>query len=131
MFLKFKPYRQLSIRSDKWWKLSPKYAGPFKVTQRVGDLAYKLELPEGAKIHNVFHVSVLKRHLGPSDAATPSLPAFENHIQDQTVGPDRVLARRIVKKGNRAQIQWCNSTEEKATWEDWEAVTQHFPQFIA
>jgi hypothetical protein len=48
----------------KLGKLSPKFYGPYKVIQRVGMVAYKLELLEGACIHPVFHVSFLKATLG-------------------------------------------------------------------
>jgi hypothetical protein len=45
-------------------KLSAKFVGPFAVLKRVGKVAYRLELPPSLKIHNVFHVSVLRRYNG-------------------------------------------------------------------
>jgi hypothetical protein len=44
-------------------KLKPKFYGPYKIMHRVGEVAYELELPEGSKIHNMFHVSCLKKVL--------------------------------------------------------------------
>ncbi|MEX5618488.1 hypothetical protein ABFV55_27835, partial [Pseudomonas syringae] len=45
-------------------KLSPRFIGLFKIIQKVGEVAYKLELPENMKgVHNVFHVSMLRKHL--------------------------------------------------------------------
>nr|GEX27374.1 retrotransposable element Tf2 [Tanacetum cinerariifolium] len=50
------------VRFGKWGKLNPRYVEPFKVLEKVGSIAYKLELPqELSKVHNMFHVSGLKK----------------------------------------------------------------------
>ncbi|GKB29739.1 retrotransposable element Tf2 [Tanacetum coccineum] len=64
VWLKLQPHRQVSLRQGKQNKLSPKYFGPFEITSRVGEVAYKLKLPDYSQIHDVFHVSQLKKCKG-------------------------------------------------------------------
>ena len=47
----------------KYKKLSPKVCGPYVITKKVGEQAYELLLPPKLKIHNVFHVSLLKKYV--------------------------------------------------------------------
>ena len=64
VILRLQPYRQSSLKRSGTEKLKPRFYGPYKVTRRVGEVAYELELLEGSKIHNIFHVSFLKKALG-------------------------------------------------------------------
>jgi hypothetical protein len=64
VFLRLQPYKQSSLKKFGAEKLKPRFYGPYRVIQRVGEVAYELELLEGSKIHNVFHVSCLKKAVG-------------------------------------------------------------------
>ena len=60
------------MRFGKKGKLSPRFVGPFKIIQRIGKQAYRLELPEDlASIHDVFHVSYLRKCLSINDETVP------------------------------------------------------------
>jgi hypothetical protein len=57
VYLKVSPIRGLRRFKVKG-KLSPRYIGPFQILQRVGEVAYRLELPEQlSDVHDVFHIS--------------------------------------------------------------------------
>jgi len=63
VFLRLQPYVQSSVANRTSQKLSFRYYSPFKILQRVGQVAYKLDLPDDAKIHPVVRVSQLKQHV--------------------------------------------------------------------
>ena len=62
VFLKVSPWKKV-LRFGRKGKLSPRFIGPYEVSERVGPVAYRLILPpELEKIHDVFHVSMLRRY---------------------------------------------------------------------
>jgi hypothetical protein len=65
-------------------KLGPQWAGPFRVIEKIGRVAYHLELPAGACLHDVFHVSLLKQHRG----FTPAEPGAVPPTHDGRILPD-------------------------------------------
>jgi len=61
-YLKIQPYRHSSLSIHRSLNLHSKYYGPFRVIEKVGEVAYKFLLPDSCELHPVFHVSQLKRH---------------------------------------------------------------------
>ena len=83
VLLEVSPWKGV-IRFGKRGKLNPRYVGPFKITKRVGPVAYELELPEELSgVHNVFHVSNLKKFLADESLV---VPLEELHIDEQLRG---------------------------------------------
>nr|GEU69831.1 ribonuclease H-like domain containing protein [Tanacetum cinerariifolium] len=73
-FLKIQLYRQKSLAKRRYEKLSPRFFGPYRVKCAIGSVAYKLELPDDAKIHPVFHVFMLKPVHGSFSPNSDSVP---------------------------------------------------------
>ena len=131
VYVKLQPYSQTTVVNRTCLKLSARYFGPYKILEKIGLVAYKLELPTGSKVHPVFHVSQLKRHVGPSDSQT-QLP-----LMDDTgvlmKEPISILDRRIVNQGGRAAteilVHWRNTFPKDATQELFSKFQQQFPTF--
>ena len=63
IFLKVSPMHEITRFGVKG-KLDPRYIGPFEITNRIGPVAYRLDLPpQLGQVHNVFHVSILRKYI--------------------------------------------------------------------
>lgn len=100
--------------------------------EKIGTVAYKLKLPATAKIHDVFHVSLLKKKLGEKFTVEDQLPPIFDTRKKNWI-PAAVLETRMVKRRGEAAaqwlIQWQHATVEEATWEYAEDITTRFPDF--
>jgi transposase InsO family protein len=133
VYLRFQPYRQISVSNSKNTKLNPRFYGPFEIEDRVGSVAYRLRLPVGSAIHPVLHVSQLKQHLSRGQVVSPQLPLLSPEGQLQLY-PAQILERRAIKRNNVAVpqilVSWTNLPAEDASWEDYDDIAVRFPQFI-
>jgi hypothetical protein len=127
VFLRLQPYRQSSLKRSGAEKLKPKFYGPYRVIRRIGEVAYELELPEGSKIHNVFHVSCLKKAVGQQVSISEELPPLDEEGQLELV-PEEVLEQRERRLRSRiireCLVRWRGLPVEDATWEG-EHILQH------
>jgi hypothetical protein len=107
-------------------KLLPKWIGPFPVTKAIGPLAYRVELPASLKIHNVFHVSILKPYLTDGRIQPPPPPDILEGEEYFRI--DRILDHRITKRGRKKSheylVKWLGYGPEHDTWEPEEGVAE-------
>ncbi|XP_072146638.1 uncharacterized protein [Setaria viridis] len=106
-------------------KLSPRFYGPYQVLERIGDVAYRLQLPPGAHIHNVFHVGVLKPFHGQAPAAVSRLPP----LLQGCVLPmlSAVLRCRLARGQWQVLVRWEGLPASEATWEDVKTFKSRYP----
>ena len=132
VILKVSPWKKV-MRFGKKGKLSPRFISPYEVIEKVGLVAYILALPpELEKIHNVYHVSRLRRYRSdPSHVVSsetiklrPDLTYEEELVE--------ILAREVKELQNKkillVKVLWRNHKTEESTWESEETMRQQYPQ---
>ena len=110
----------IKLKISRANKLLPRWIGPFRIMKRVGNVAYKLELPETLKIHPAFHVSLLKPYRASSKVQPPPPPILEEN-DELSFEVERVLAHEISGSRTRPQkyylIKWLGYGLEHNSWE--------------
>ena len=123
------------MRFGKKGKLSPRYVGPFEILERVGLVAYKLALPPALSgIHNVFHISMLRRYVSDpthilsyeplqvqDDLSYEEMPMKILDCKDQVL---RNMTIRLVK------VLWRNHSTGEASWERVDEMQSKYPHLF-
>jgi hypothetical protein len=98
------------------------------VAEVINQVALRLALPPGARLHDVFHVGLLKKFVGTPPDAPPQLPPLHNGAI--VPSPACVLRLRLSDTGVRqALVQWEGLPPSSASWEDLDQFQQRYPQF--
>ncbi|XP_070008253.1 uncharacterized protein [Nicotiana sylvestris] len=110
------------MRFGKKRKLSPRYVGPYRIIQRIGQVAYKLKLPPKiSKVHPVFHVSMLRNVVGDLSSIVPVETIEVNKELSYDEVPIAILDKQVWKLRNKeiasGKVLWRNHQVEEATWE--------------
>ena len=129
VFLWLQPYKQISLKqAKKDNKLFPKYYGPYKVLQKIGTMAFKLELPSSSRVHPVFHVSCLKKVIGENVPVQKIFLELDEEGKIILV-PRAITETRTQQLRNRSiseyLIKWKNLPAEGFTWEDKNFIQKH------
>jgi hypothetical protein len=120
-----RPVASLNIHGRN--KLSPKFYGLFRVLERVGEVAYKLELPPGARLHNVLHVGLLKPHKGAPPSTPGVLPPTVHGCACPQ--PAKVIKGRLARGVQQLLVRWDDQSAANATWVELQAFKQAFPSY--
>ena len=128
VFLKVSLWKKV-MRFKKNGKLSPMFMGSYEVIKKVGPVAYRLALPlELEKIHNVFHVSMLRRYRSdPSHVVSSEVIELRPDLTYEKESVE-ILAREVKELRNKriplVKVLWRNHKIKEVTWESEEAMRQ-------
>ena len=101
VFFKAAPWKGV-IRFQKKGKLNPRYIGPFRIIERIGPVAYRLELPSKMnRIHNVFHVSMLRKYVLDPSHILEAPPIELNEDLSFEVQPVGIVDQEIKELRNK------------------------------
>lgn len=130
VYLKLRPYRQVSVAIRRNEKLSPRYFGPYLILSRIGNTAYKLQLPEQSAIHPVFHVSQLKKAVSPH-TRVQEIPLILSSELEWNTEPEELLGiRRSNSLGEpEALVKWKGLPIFEASWEPLNRLASQYPKF--
>ena len=134
VFLKVSPWRKV-LRFGKKGKLSPRFIGPYEILERIGPVAFRLALPpELAKLHDVFHVSMLRRYRSGESyiLLVQEIQVQKDLSYDEE--PKAILAREVKQLRNKqvplVKVLWQHLGREKATWEPEATMRAQYPQLF-
>jgi len=116
-------------------KLSSRYIGPYEILERIGEVAYRLALPpELSKVHNVFHVSQLRKYRSdPSHVISADSVEVEPNLTFEE-RPVRILDRQVRALRRKmvplVKVLWRSQKYEEATWETEGSMKLKYPELF-
>ncbi|WMV19176.1 hypothetical protein MTR67_012561 [Solanum verrucosum] len=123
------------MRFGKKGKLSPRYIGPYRISKRIGNVAYELELPQKlAAVHPVFHISMLKNIMGDPSLIIPTEDIGIKDSLSQEEVPVQILDHQVLKLITKevasVKVLWRNQFVKEATWEVEEDMKKRYPHLF-
>ncbi|GJZ54872.1 hypothetical protein Tco_0610065, partial [Tanacetum coccineum] len=135
VLLKVSPWKGV-VRFGKKGKLAPRFVGPFKIVEKVGPVAYRLDLPKELNdVHDTFHVSNLKKCLADPTLQVPldeiQVDAKLNFVEE----PVEILVREFKKlKRSRiaiVKVRWNSKRGPEFTWEREDQMKLKYPHLFS
>jgi len=116
-------------------KLTLRFIGPYQITRRIGAAAYEIALPPHlSNLHNVFHVSQLRKYIASPDHVLESDEVQVREDLTMPVGPVRILYTQVKqlrgKELKTVKVLWDEATQEM-TWEMEDLMRKSYPHLFA
>jgi len=123
--LRHRPVASLSQAPKS--KLQPRFYGPYRVSEIINEVAVRLELPPRAKLHDVFHIGLLKKWVGAPPPAPPPLPTVHHGAVEPE--PELAVRARVARGVRQVLVRWKGEPAASATWEDLDSFVTKYPTF--
>ena len=120
-------HRPIASLDSSTGKLKPRFFGPYQVTEVINAVAVRVALSARARLHDVFHVGLLKKWQGVPPATPPPLPVIHNGAT--VPEPERVERSRLARGVRQVLVRWKGEPLSSSTWEDWDTFRERFPAF--
>lgn len=135
VFLKVSPMKGVIRFGKKKGKLSPRFVGPFEILDKVGELAYRLALPPMmSSVHNVFHVSMLRRYIKDAshviDYGTVEVNGDATYVEAPVRILDRMTKQFRTTQVNLVKVLWSHHDEGDASWELESEMRKKYPHLF-
>ncbi|WMV18364.1 hypothetical protein MTR67_011749, partial [Solanum verrucosum] len=123
------------MRFGKKGKLSPRYIGHYRISKRIDNIAYELELPqELVAVHSIFHISMLKKCMGDPSLIIPTEDiGIKDNLSYEEI-PVQILDRQVRKLRTKevasVKVLSRNQSVEEATWEAEEDMKNKYPHLF-
>jgi hypothetical protein len=108
-------------------KLKPRFYGPYHVVELINNVAVRLALPPQARLHDVFHVGLLKKFHGEPPHEPPALPLVRHGALIPE--PERAVKTRLARGVRQVLIHWKGASPASSTWEDVNTFCAAYPLF--
>ncbi|GJU54221.1 putative reverse transcriptase domain-containing protein [Tanacetum coccineum] len=134
VMLKVAPWKGV-MRFGKRGKLNPRYIGPFRIIERIGPVAYRLELPqELSRVHNVFHICNMKKCLSDDTLVIPleeiQLDDKLNFLEEPVEIMDREVKRLKRSRIPIIKVRWNARRGPEYTWEREDQFREKYPHLF-
>jgi len=120
-------HRSIASLEPSPGKLKPRFFGPYQVTEVINAVAVRVALPARARLHDVFHVGLLKKWQGDPPTSPPPLPVIHNGAT--VPEPERLERSRLARGVRQVLVRWKGEPFSSSPWEDWDTFRERFPTF--
>jgi hypothetical protein len=119
--------KNLKFKGVNCPKLGPRFIGPYTVEEQVGNVSYKLALPDCMKVYPIFHVELLREYKVEDFVLPPAVECEDGTLQFEV---EAILKQRGTGRNRQLMVRWHGYTPEWDTWEPRSELMKDVPNLV-